>query len=183
MQSKAKTVDEYLAELPDERREALKQIRAVFKKNVDKRIIEHMNYGMVGYSVPHKVYPPGYHCDPKLPLPYAGMASQKNHMSLYLFGMYMEGPDMAAFQAAWKKTGKRLDVGKSCVRFKKIDDVPLDVLADAVRKMTLERFLGIYESAVNAQQGARAAKKAPTKKAPTRRAPTRMAAAKKTAKK
>ncbi|MCR9244245.1 MAG: DUF1801 domain-containing protein [bacterium] len=164
MQSKAKTVDEYLKNLPDDRREALETIRKMFKKNIDKRIVEHMNYGMAGYSVPHKIYPPGYHCDPKLPLPYAGFASQKNHMSLYLFGCYMDSEDMDQLQAEWKKTGKRMDIGKSCIRFKKIDDVPLDVIGRAVKRMTLERFLGIYEAARAGEAARKVAKKHVAKK-------------------
>ncbi len=170
MQSKAKTVDDYLAELPEDRRNALEKIRAVFKKNLDRKIVEHMNYGMVGYSVPHSVYPPGYHCDPKQPLPFAGMASQKNHMALYLFGMYLGGPDLKEFQAAWRKSGKRLDMGKSCVRFKRIEDVPLDVVGAAIKKMTLRRFLGIYEESLAATGTRKAAKKGAKKPAARKKA-------------
>lgn len=164
MQSKAKTVDQYLASLPADRRDALERIRAVFRKNVDKRLMEHMAYGMPGYSVPLEIYPPGYHCSPNTPLPFAGFASQKNHMSLYLFCMYMDGDDMKEFQAAWKKAGKPLDMGKSCVRFKRIDDVPLDVLGKTIKKITLERFLGVYEQS-RAEEAARKAGQKPARKA------------------
>ena len=165
MQSKAKTVDDYLAELPADRREALEQLRKVFKRSLDKKIVEHMNYGMIGYSVPHSVYPPGYHCDPKLPLPFAGMASQKQAISIYLFGLYMDEAEMTAFQKAWKATGKKLDMGKSCIRFKRIEDVPLDLLATTLEGMTVDRFVGTYEASRHAQAGSKAmAKKKKTAK-------------------
>jgi hypothetical protein len=125
MQSKAATVKEYLAELPDDRRKALEAVRKVVRKNLDKAYVEGMQYGMVGYYVPHKVYPPGYHCDPKQPLPFAGMASQKNHMSLYLFCVYNNPELLAWFQKAVAKSGKKLNMGKSCIRFKKLEDLPL----------------------------------------------------------
>ncbi|MCA8973181.1 MAG: DUF1801 domain-containing protein [Planctomycetes bacterium] len=161
MQSKANTVEDYLAELPEERREAIEQLRKLFKKNIDKKLIEHMSYGMISYSVPHSVYPPGYHCDPKSPLPFASMASQKNNLALYFFGLYMDPDEMARFQQGWKKSGKRLDMGKSCVRFKRLEDVPLEVVANALRNMTVDRFVGTYE----ASRQAATAGKAMTKKA------------------
>jgi len=134
MQSKATTVEEYLAELPEDRREALQAIRTVILENLPKGYEEGMQYGMIGYFVPHSVYPPGYHCDPKQPLPFAGLASQKNYMSLYLM---FDSKFEAWFREAWTKTGKKLDRGKSCVRFKKIEDVPLKVIGQAPRIRTV----------------------------------------------
>src|SRR5262245_12097077 len=129
--SKAKTVKEYLAELPPDRRAALQAVREVILKNLDGGYEEGMQYGMIGYYVPHRVFPAGYHCDPKQPLPFAGLASQKNHMSLHLMAVYLgcdgqgETPNAKWFREAWTKTGKKLDMGKACIRFKKLDDVPL----------------------------------------------------------
>lgn len=107
-----------------------------------------MQYGMIGYYVPHRVYPPGYHCDPKQPLPFICLASQKNHMSLYLGCVY--GPDREKpFREAWEKTGKKLDMGKSCVRFKKLDNLALDVIGDSIRNTKARAFIAYYESVIN----------------------------------
>jgi hypothetical protein len=148
MQSKAKTVDQYLAELPDDRREALQAIRAVVLENLPKGYEEGMLYGAIGYFVPHSVYPPGYHCDPKQPLPFAGLASQKNHMSLSLMCVYDDAEHAAWFRTAWAKTGKKLDMGKSCVRFKKTEDVPLKVIGEAIKRVPAKKFIEHYESVI-----------------------------------
>ena len=148
MQSKAKTVDQYLAELPDDRREALQAVRAVVLKNLPKGYEEGMQYGMIGYFVPHSVYPPGYHCDPKQPLPFAGLASQKNYMSIYLMCIYGDEEQAAWFREAWVASGKKLDMGKSCVRFKKLDDVPLKVIGEAIRRVPAKKFIDHYESVI-----------------------------------
>jgi len=148
MQSKARTVKQYLADLPDDRREALQAVRAVILKSLPKGYEEGMQYGMIGYFVPHSVYPPGYHCDPKQPLPFAGLASQKNHMALYLMCIYGDREHEAWFRATWAETGKKLDMGKSCVRFKKIDDVPLKVIAAAIKRVPAKKFITHYESAI-----------------------------------
>src|SRR5712692_7177253 len=125
MQSKAATVEQYLSELPPERRAAIEAVRKVILTNLDDHYEEGMQYGMIGYYVPHRVFPAGYHCDPKQPLTFAGLASQKNHMSLYLMCVYGHEPSAVWFRAAWAKTGKKLDMGKSCVRFKKVEDLAL----------------------------------------------------------
>ena len=148
MQSKATTVEEYLAELPKDRRDALEAIRRIILENLPKGYEEGMQYGMIGYFVPHSVYPPGYHCDPKQPLPFAGLASQKNHISIYLMCIYSDRKHEAWFREAWAKTGKKLDMGKSCVRFKKIDDVLLKVIGQAVKRVSTKKFIEHYESAV-----------------------------------
>ena len=149
MQSKAKTVSEYLANLPADRREALQAVREVVLKNLSKEYEEGMQYGMIGYYVPHSVYPPGYHCDPKQPLPFAGLASQKNHMSIHLMCLYSDSDLEAWFREVWAKTGKKLDMGKSCVRFKKIDDVPLKVIGQAIKRVPAKKFIEHYESVIN----------------------------------
>ncbi|MEZ5980634.1 MAG: DUF1801 domain-containing protein, partial [Planctomycetota bacterium] len=108
MKSSATTVDAYLASLPADRREAIEAVRAVVRKNLDRKIAEGVQYGMVGWFVPHSVYPAGYHCDPKQPLPFASLASQKSHMALYLFCIYGDAEEKARFVEEWKATGKKL---------------------------------------------------------------------------
>lgn len=154
MQSKATTVKQYLSELPADRREAIEKVRAVINANLDKGIEEGMSYGMIGYSIPHSIYPAGYHCDPKMPLPFAGLASQKGHMSLYLMCLYtsdayanQEG-NLKWFLEAYARTGKKLDMGKSCIRFKNVEDLSLDVIGEVIKRATVKTTLAAYESAL-----------------------------------
>ena len=188
MQSKATTVEAYLKELPEDRRKALEAIRKVFKKNLGKGYEEGMQYGMIGYFVPHSVYPDGYHCDPKQPLPFAGLASPKNHMALYLGCVYSMDEQRAAFIRGWEAAAaagkaKKLDMGKSCIRFKKLEDVPLDVVGEAIKRVPVKTYIEHYESVIK-QSGTRkpAAKKA-TKKAAAKPAAKKTAAKKATGKK
>ena len=146
MQSQAATVKQYLAELPPERREALQAVRKVILENIDDDCEERISYGMIGYAIPHRVYPPGYHCDPSMPLPYAGLASQKSHMSLYLMCNYGSPADLAWFERAWAKTGKKLDMGKSCIRFRKLEDLALDVIGEALRRIPTKAYIARYEA-------------------------------------
>lgn len=157
MQSKAATVAEYLDTLPPDRRAAIKAVREVILKNLDKGYQEGMGYGMIGYSVPHSIFPSGYHCDPRQPLPFAGLASQKQHMSVYLMGLYYGDGGIAGessvallkwFLDAWKKTGKKLDMGKCCIRFKKLDDLPLEVIGEAVRRLPVQACIDTYVAAL-----------------------------------
>ncbi|HXV74988.1 MAG TPA: DUF1801 domain-containing protein [Candidatus Polarisedimenticolaceae bacterium] len=163
MQSKATTVAQYLAELPADRRAALSAVRKVILANLDRDFEEGMQYGMIGYYVPHRVFPAGYHCDPRQPVPFAALASQKNHMSLYLMAAYGEGLDEAWLRKAWAETGKKLDMGKCCIRFKKVEDLALDVVAEAIRRVPARAYVAQYESAL------RTAKKSPTKKGAPKR--------------
>jgi hypothetical protein len=158
MQSKAKTVDQYLAELPAERREAIAAVRQWLRDHLDPEYEENMSYGMIGYCVPHRLYPAGYHCDPKQALPFAALAAQKNYNSIYLMGLYMEpsGGDVRWFEQAWAKAGKKLDMGKACIRWKQPEDLAFDVLAEALRRLPLARYVAIYEG--NLAKGARSAK-------------------------
>ncbi len=149
MQSKATTVAQYLAELPEDRREAIAEIRKVILASLPEGVAEGMTYGMIGYFVPHSIYPKGYHCDPRQPLPFASLASQKNHISLYLMNLYTGG-DEKWLRAEWAKTGKRLDMGKCCVRFKRVEDVPLEVIGKAIARRTVEEHIKKYESALAA---------------------------------
>jgi len=143
-------VDEYLAELPEDRRAALSAVRKVILANLDPQYAEGMQYGMIGYAIPHSVFPKGYHCDPKQPLPFAALASQKNYMSLYLMGLYCgagegeETGDASWFREAWARSGRKLDMGKACIRFEKLDDLALDVLAEAIRRVPVQRYLELY---------------------------------------
>ncbi len=145
MQSKAATVEQYLKELPEDRRAAVEAVRRVILKNLDKGYEERMSYGMIGYAVPHRVYPAGYHCDPTMPLPFAGLASQKNHMSLYLMGLYNNAPGEKTFREAWEATGRKLDMGKCCIRFKKLEDVALDVIGEHFKKMPAKAYVAYFE--------------------------------------
>ena len=150
MQSKAKTVAKYLAELPDDRREALRAVRDAIVKNLPRGYKECVSNGAIGYVVPHSVYPPGYHCDPKQPLPFVGLASQKNYMAIYLMCIYDDPEYMAWFRQAWKASGKKLDMGTSCVRFKKLEDVPLKVIGDAIKRVPVKKFIKYYEASIPA---------------------------------
>lgn len=154
MQSKATSVEQYLASLPEDRRQAISAIRRVILENLDRGpdgksgFAEGMQYGMIGYFVPHSVFPPGYHCDPKQPLPFAGLASQKQHMSLYTMAVYI-GPESQPlsdwFVKAWTAGGRKLDMGKACIRFKKLEDVPLDVVGELFRRVTAAHFIDTYQ--------------------------------------
>jgi len=148
MAAKPTTVKAYLDALPEDRRKALSKVRAAVKKGLPQGYQEGMQYGMIGWFVPHRLYPAGYHCDPKQPVPFAGLASQKNHMSLYLMCVYSDESHRAWFEKAWKETGKKLDMGKSCVRFKKAEDLPLDVITEAVARVPVDAFLARYETLI-----------------------------------
>lgn len=168
MQSKAKTVKQYLDELPPDRRSAIDQVRTVILRNLDPVIEEGMQYGMIGYSIPHNVYPPGYHCDPKQPLPFVCLASQKNYMSLYLGCVYGNAAEERWFKQAWARTGKKLDMGKSCVRFKKLGDLPLDVIGESIRRVSAQKFIEQYESVLS-QTRSRKPSKTADKPAPKKK--------------
>lgn len=146
MANRPTTVRDYLAALPPDRRDALETLRKVFRANLDPGIEEGIQYGMIGYFIPHARYPAGYHCDPAQPLPFAGLASKKSHLSMHLMGCYMHGPWKDRFERAWKASGKALDMGAACVRFTSIDQVPLDVVAATLREITVDAYIERYES-------------------------------------
>ncbi len=185
MQSKATTVEQYLKELPEDRRVAVSAIRSMILKNLDKDFEEGMQYGMIGYYVPHRIFPDGYHCDPKQPLPFVSVASQKNHMAVYLMCIYMDRSE-EEFRKAWLKTGKKLDMGKSCIRFKKLEDVALDVIADVIRNITAKKFVARYQEELQKNAANKPAKKSAgvsAKKAAKKSAKSAKAAPKKARKK
>jgi len=144
MQSKAKTVNEYLKALPADWRKAISTVRKTILKSLPKGYKEIMQYGMIGYVVPLKLFPQGYLGDKTIPLPYAGLASQKNHMSVYLMGVYSEKSDKW-FRELYKKSGKKLDMGRSCVRFKKLENLPLDVIGKAIARTSVKSFIKSYK--------------------------------------
>ena len=162
MVSKATTVEKYLAGLPADRRGAIEAVRDVILKNLDKDYEEGMLYGMIGYFVPHRIFPAGYHCDPSKPLCYAGLASQKNHMAIYLMCIYGDAGHRAWFTKAWGKSGKKLDMGKSCIRFKKVEDLALDVIAEAIRRVPARVYIEHVQGTLEARE-----KRAPRKAAKT----------------
>jgi hypothetical protein len=165
MRSKARTVRAYLDALPPDRRKAIEAVRKVILANMDEPIEEGMQYGMIGYAVPHRVYPDGYHCDPSQPLPFAGLASQKQHMSLYVMSVYGKPEEERWLRERWAAAGKKLDLGKCCIRFKSLDDVPLDVVGEMFRRVSAKEFIAYYESVVKRP----AVKAAPTPRSAARR--------------
>ena len=148
MQSKAATIEQYLNELPEDRKSIISEIRKVFKKNLPKGFEEGMSYGMIGFYVPHKLYPKGYHCDPKLPLPFINVASQKNHIAIYHMGIYASKELLNWFVSEWPNhSTKKLDMGKSCLKYKKADEVPLKLIAELTTKVTPQQWIETYEKA------------------------------------
>ena len=146
MQSTLTNPDEYIESLPDDRKQAMSNLRNVIVKNLPKGFSECMGYGMLGYAVPHSIYPAGYHCDPKQPLPFMGIASQKNFIALYHMGIYADKSLLDWFVAEYPKHTKyKLDMGKSCIRFKKTDDIPFDLIGELSKKMTVKEWIDTYE--------------------------------------
>jgi uncharacterized protein YdhG (YjbR/CyaY superfamily) len=138
MQSKAATVKQYISELPDDRKADIETVRKVILENLPEGYEEVMNWGMITYQVPLEIYPDTYN---DKPLMYAALASQKNHVSIYLTGIYMDEESRQEFETAYKATGKRYDVGKSCVRFRKLDDLPLPLIGESIASMEVEEFV------------------------------------------
>lgn len=150
MQSKALTPSDYIAELPEDRKVVMQQLRKTINDNLPKGFQEGMGYGMLGYAVPHSIYPKGYHCNPKDPLPFMGLASQKNFVAFYHMGIYADKKLHDWFVAEYGKRCKyKLDMGKSCVRFKKMDDIPYDLIAELTQKISVQDWINLYESAFN----------------------------------
>ena len=148
MTSEAKNPDEYISSLPEERKIYMEKLRNVILKNLPKGFEEGMNYGMMGYYVPHAIYPKGYHCKPSDPLPFMGFASQKNTINFYHMGIYANKDLYDWFVAEYPKySTRKLDMGKSCIRFKKFDEIPFDLIGELVTKISVEDWIATYESA------------------------------------
>ena len=150
MQYKATSPEDYISQVPEERKDTLKKLRKTIKDNLPKGFEEGIQYGMIGYYVPHSVYPDGYHCTPSEPLPFMSFASQKNSVNLYHSGIYANPKLHDWFIAEYPKHCKRkLDMGKSCIRFKKMDEIPFDLIAELCTKMTVEDWIDLYETKLN----------------------------------
>jgi uncharacterized protein YdhG (YjbR/CyaY superfamily) len=146
MQSKATNVEQYLKELPADRREAMDKLRKTVLKNLPKGFKENMSYGMIGYCVPHSIYPAGYHCNPEQPLPFACLASQKNAITFYHMGVYADPKLLKWFTDEYAKAGVgKLDMGKSCIRFKKPENIPYQLIGELCSKITVEKWIEVYE--------------------------------------
>jgi len=149
MTSKATTPEQYIQELPEDRVEAIIKLRKVINDNLPKGFKETMSYGMIGYVVPHEIYPAGYHCTPNLPLPFMSFASQKNSVNFYHMGIYTNSELLKWFTSEYPKYCKqKLDMGKSCIRFKKLDQIPFELIGELVKKVTVEEWITTYESAI-----------------------------------
>ena len=144
----ANSPEEYINQLPDERQDSFNKLRNTIVKHLPLGFEERMSYGMIGYVVPKSLYPAGYHCDPKLPLPFVNIASQKNFIPLYHMGIYTDPELLQWFQSEYAQQCKyKVDMGKSCVRFKRMNDIPFDLIAGLMGKMTPEDWINRYESA------------------------------------
>lgn len=149
MKIEAKTPEEYSSKVPEDRRPAFQELRSTILSNLPEGFEEMMGYGMIAYSVPLHYYPEGYHCDPSVPLPFINLASQKNHLALYHMGLYADEALLSWFKKQYPEHAKRkLDMGKSCIRFKKMDDIPFDLIGALVQKMTVNEWIDLYESAI-----------------------------------
>lgn len=149
MTYEANTPEEYIAQIPEERQPVLKKLRAIIKENLPKGFEEGITYKMLGYYVPHSIYPDGYHCNPKDPLPFMNVASQKASINLYHSGIYAKQEIHDWFVAEYPKHAKRkLDMGKSCIRFKKMDDIPYELIGELCTKLTVNEWINIYETAI-----------------------------------
>jgi uncharacterized protein YdhG (YjbR/CyaY superfamily) len=149
MQSDAVTVADYLSALPDDRRAAIETVRQTILENLPDGYEEAMNWGMITYQVPLQTHPDTYNGQP---LMYAALASQKNHMAVYLMGIYTTEASRREFEAAYKATGKRMDVGKSCVRFKKLDDLPLELIGDTIGSVDVEEFVNLTKNVARSRK-------------------------------
>lgn len=147
MQSKSSNPQDYIKEIPSERAQYFNELRETILKTIPKGFEEVMSYGMIGYVVPHKLYPAGYHCDPNTPLPFVSIASQKNFIALYHMGMYADPKLLKWFTEEYPKHSKtKLDMGKSCVRFKKPEQIPFKLIGELMKKVTVKDWISLYES-------------------------------------
>ncbi len=147
MKIEAKNPLDYISKLPEERQEPFAKLRQTILDNIPDGFEETMSYGMIGYVVPHSIYPDGYHCTPELPLPFMSIASQKNFVALYHMGIYANPELMEWFKAEYPKYEKtKLDMGKSCIRFKKVDRIPPQLIAELCQKMTVADWVSLYET-------------------------------------
>lgn len=141
------SVDDYYNALPEERKRAMFELRKTISENLPEGFTECIAYNMPSFVVPHSLYPQGYHCDPKIPLPFISLASQKNFISLYHMGVYANNELLSWFENAYKELNiGKLNMGKSCIRFKKIDSIPYDLIAELSKKQSPQQWIELYES-------------------------------------
>lgn len=146
MKSSESTVQSYIDEIPENRKAIIEELRNVIRENLPPGFVEMMNYGMIGYVVPHEIYPAGYHCDPRLPLPFMNIAAQKNFIAVYHMGMYADQSIMDWFTAEYPKYVKtKLDMGKSCIRFKNPDTIPFKLIGQLASKISVQQWIILYE--------------------------------------
>lgn len=149
MRSDAKIVSDYLKELPEDRKEVIEKLRKIIKKNLPKGFKEEMSYGVIGYVVPHSKYPSGYHVSPELPLPFVSLASQKNKIAIYHMGIYADKKLLDWFTKEFAKQSKlKLDMGKSCIRFRNPNKIPFDLIAELMTKITVDDWIKTYEKSI-----------------------------------
>lgn len=147
MQYKANSPEDYIKQLPEERQPVIQKLRETIKANLPKEFDEVMSYGMIGYVVPHSIYPAGYHCTPELPLPFLNIASQKNFVAVYHMGMYAKKELLDWFTVEFPKhSNRKIDMGKSCIRFKNMNDIPYKLLGELASKMNIDEWIDVYES-------------------------------------
>ena len=153
MQYKSESVDDYISQLPEDRKEPITKLRKVINQNIDRGFSEEINYDMPGWVVPHSLYPDGYHCDPKLPLPFLSIASQKHIVAVYHMGIYASPQLLKWFISEYPKhCSTKLDMGKSCIRFKKVENIPYEFIGELVSKISAEDWVQLYESNVKDSQ-------------------------------
>ncbi len=151
MTSDAKTPIEYIEKLPEDRKEVISELRKIILENLPTGFCEVMNYGMIGYVIPHEIYPDGYHCNPKLPLPFMNIASQKKHIAVYHLGIYSKKELLYWFVQEYGKTKQsktKLDMGKGCIRFRKSDQIPISLIGKLAAKMSPQEWINVYESKI-----------------------------------
>jgi len=153
MQIKADNPNKYTDQLPEDRKQVIQKLRKAILDNLSNGFVETMSYGMIGYVVPHSIYPNGYHCDPKLPLPFISIASQKNFVAVYHMGVYADKKLLEWFTSEYPKHSKaKLDMGKSCIRFKKMHEIPYELIGKLAAKMSLKEWVKLYETNLRGQQ-------------------------------
>jgi uncharacterized protein YdhG (YjbR/CyaY superfamily) len=146
MPTKPTTIQDYLNDIPEERKAPFEKLRNIILENIPEGFDERMSYKMLGYVVPHSIFPAGYHCDPKLPLPFINLANQKGFIALYHMGIYADEKIYTWFVEEYKKVSKyKLDMGKSCIRFKKMEDIPYNLIAELMRKFTPQQWIDLYQ--------------------------------------
>ena len=156
MKSTHNSIESYLESLTPERQSALNNLRTVLKSNLPSGFTEELSYGMIGFVVPHSIYPKGYHCDTKLPLPFINIASQKNFVALYHMGLYADASLLDWFMSEFPKHSKaKLDMGKSCIRFKKMEEIPLELIGQLAQKMSTDQWISKYESMLSSSKSAK----------------------------